>query len=700
MSASGHGASIRRLPGRLPWLLDRLRCMSLPEVCHRAGRMASTGIERLRRPVLTPGDPAVPAARWIGELPRDRASSGARIYEAHARAVGGGGFGHAQRPPEPHPWPRWNRDPVTGIELPMRHGPSMRLRGYGAGFDIKNLWEPNRHQHWMALAQAWVATRAPWPAEELRAQLRSWLDECPYPLGPNWSSALEAALRLISWSLVFQWTGGWCGMLFDEADRPVRREVFARAVHGHLRFVGGRLSAWSSANNHLIGELAGLLVGAITWPNWPQCAEWREMALAGLEREALRQNAPDGVNREQAMSYQGFVLELLLLAGLAARAAGDGFSPGYWQRLEAMAEYLAAMTDAGGVRPATGDSDDAIAMWPGPLGRNQAGRALLALCAVEFGRADFKAAALAGIEALPPGAAARVIDPACWLLGEAAAARFERLPVVPAAPRRREFPSGGWYVLGSDLGTSREVRVQFDAADLGYLSIAAHGHADALSLLLSIAGRAVLVDAGTFCYNTEPHWRAYFRGTAAHNTVRIDHLDQSVAGGPFMWTRKAVVSARGLASQANGQRAGAEHDGYRRLADPVRHRRTVTVSGRLEAQAHGETASRIEVEDLVDCAGPHEVELFWHFAPDCVLVREDGSNGRRVRATLDDRLEILVELDLPPGFSLELLRGDEDRPAGWYSPRFGVRVPSWVAVASGSIDGTTVLATQFLPVLR
>ena len=71
-----------------------------------------------------------------------------------------------------------------------------------------------------------------------------------------------------------------------------------------------------------------------------------------------RQNAPDGGNREQAFAYQTFVLDFLLLAGLAARARGEDFSPVYWRRIEVMIDFLASMTNVAGRLPMIGDADD------------------------------------------------------------------------------------------------------------------------------------------------------------------------------------------------------------------------------------------------------------------------------------------------------------------------------------------------------
>src|SRR5205823_12200468 len=137
--------------------------------------------------------------------------------------------------------------------------------------------------------------------------------------------------------------------------------------------------------------------------------------------------------------------------------------------------------------------------------------------------------------------AGRFDDKSRWLLGDQAAEQFDALPIAPAKPVRLAFREGGYYILGRDFGGPREVKALVDAGPLGYLSIAAHGHADALAVTLSVGGEECLVDPGTYSYWQERKWRDYFRGTSAHNTVRIDGLDQSVPGGRFMWLKKAAA---------------------------------------------------------------------------------------------------------------------------------------------------------------
>ena len=153
-----------------------------------------------------------------------------------------------------------------------------------------------------------------------------------------------------------------------------------------------------------------------------------------------------------------------------------------------------------------------------------------------------------------------------------------------------------------------------DAGPLGYLSIAAHGHADALSLVLNIGDREILIDPGTYSYHTDPAWRRYFRSTLAHNTVGIDGEDQSVQAGNFMWTHHAHARCIEFETGSERQRFIGEHYGYQRLEDPVVHRREIVFDSRRQL---------FEVTDMIRCEGEHRARRAWHFA--------EGLRGRARR---------------------------------------------------------------------
>lgn len=565
--------------------------------------------------------------------------------------------------------PRWNRDPKTGIEAPLAFGKTLDYRDADLVGDIKYLWEPNRHLHLVTLAQAWALTRERRYAGALREHLESWFAACPYPLGPNWASSLEAAIRLVNWSIAWQLLGGVQSELFHDKEFLDLRNRWLSSVWQHARFVRGWFSLHSSANNHLIGEACGLYVAALTWPHWPEARRWKRTAKAVLEREALAQNGPDGVNREQAVAYQQFVLDMLLVAWLAGRAADERFSPGYVARMEAMLDYLASIMDAGGNVPMIGDADDGFLVR---LSREKdfcVYRSLLATGAILFRRGDLKRKA------------GRLDDKTRWLLGPSAATQWAQVGADGnRLPPRRQFPDGGVYVLGCAFDSPREIRVVADAGPLGYRSIAAHGHADALSFTLSAGGREFLVDPGTYAYHTQKRWRDYFRGTAAHNTIRIDGVDQSEPGGNFMWVRHARAGCSLWLSSPQKDIFEGWHDGYLRLPDPVKHRRLLELD---------KAARRLVVEDTLETDGAHEVELFFHFSERCALELTDegctatqGPHGLRLR---------LPQLE---GGQFCVLFGSDSPPGGWISRRFDRRVPSPTLVWRARIAESVLLRTE------
>ena len=633
----------------LSWYLNRLRCMSLPEVAYRV--CTALAISWQARFQSRPRPAPAPARRtfgrqWFDGHVQDQA---ALLLAADAAAQGklrvlGLGLVDCGMPPA------WRRDPKTGITAPLDFGLSMDLADRQRVGDIKYLWEPSRHHDLVPLAQAWQAARDPRHLDGAARLLDSWLDQNPHPRGPHWSSALECGIRLINWSLA--WHLLEAGDAQGELARrhPELAQRWLDAVYWHLGFVRRHLSAHSSANNHLIGELAGLYVGLSTWPCWREMDGWCANVQHWLAREALRQNAPDGVNREQASAYQLFVLEFLLIAGLCARAQGTDFDAAYWRRLEAMCLFVAALTDAGGHLPQIGDADDGLAC--GIFDGSQApAQCLLALGALLFDRSEFARAA------------GRLDAKAAFCFGAGAARRFATLRDSGRALALPQwFADGGYAMLGSAPVTDEEVRIVFDAGPLGYLGIAVHGHADALSLLLSVAGVPLLVDPGTYTYHGSATWREHFRSTRAHNTLELDARSQSQSGGRFMWVRHA--NARLLRMSSNGavQIAVGEHDGYSQGASRLTHRRSV----RFDAQ-RGE----IEVTDELLGNGMHDVTLRWHVAPGVKVVREShGMELHGRRSTL--------RLATPEGMHCALVAASEPSPQAWVSSRYEHKLASVV----------------------
>jgi len=652
----------------LRWYLNRLGRMSPAEIGYRLSIAKRSTVARLGL-----SKARVPAPSFSGETHRFVQAAPGLSDAAYTRAAdkiiaGEHSIFNLKSCQIANP-PDWNTDPLTGRRAPLVNAYVLDYRDQRIVGNIKYLWEPNRHLHLPTLAQAYALTGDVRYATEIRRHLESWIEQCPYLRGPNWTSALEFGIRLINWSVAWQLLGGERSAIFSGESGRAFLDAWLRSVYLHAQAVVQNLSRFSSANNHLVGEAAGVWVASVTWPYWPRLQSWGEKCRRVLAEEILAQNAADGGNREQAFSYQQFVFDFFLISGLAARSCGADFDPPYWQRLERMIEYLASMMDVGGNVPMIGDADDGFVVRLSQEEDFSPYRSLIATGALLFERSDL--ARKAG----------RIDHKTCWLIGEEAQPRFERLlgigPVL--FKPRRDHPDSGYFLLGDRFETEDEIRLLVDAGPLGYLSLAAHGHADSLAVVLNAGGMDILVDPGTYAYHTEPEWRRYFRSTRAHNTVFVDDEDQSVQSGNFMWSRHANSRYLEFSVTDSMQRFVGQHDGYECLSDPVTHRREIVF----------DTATRqIEIRDMIQCTGSHNVARHWHISEQLVpVVRGDAC------VVVAGQFTVVIEPGEPIGLA-KVYRGGTHREGGWISRSFGNKEPCTTLRWENAIHGNTMLVTR------
>lgn len=624
------------------WYWHRLRAMSAEEIAFRVRFALKKQVWRRRKSWQASSPNGRGEDRW--KLPRlERLEPPERdTIIAEAEAVLAGRYrmlGIAFT----EPLIDWHLDPQTGKRAPLVFGPDIDYRDPEIVGNVKNIWEKNRHHHLTVLALAWALSRERRYLAELERQLWSWATDNPFPLGVNWTSSLEVGVRLIAWVWIERLIRGT-----HEHDRlfGIRGKLWP-AIYWHQWMIAEHYSHGSSSNNHLLGEMAGLYIASTVWPVFAESHRWRRMARDIMEREAAKQTFPGGLNREQAFSYHLFSLEFFLLCGLEGDRCGEPFPEAYLEGVRRMLEVIPLVTDVGGNLPRYGDEDQGMA---------------LQLRSAVSSRTDWlfrTGADWLGAEVPRPPDDAGAIAAALLLEGIRERGRPARgQGAAPAAQRRRaQIDDSGNHVLAANRGERRELFCLFDAAPLGYLSIAGHGHADALSFVVSVGGVPVIVDPGTYIYHAEPKWRAYFRSTKAHNTITVDGQDQSVAGGPFLWERKARAELLERGTGPGGGRIVARHDGYTRFREPVVHKRILTLDER-----------RIVVEDELTGKGEHEVDFRLHFAPYCNVELQD------TLTCLVTWEEGSMRIALDPRFQWSILRGDED--GGWFSPAFNVKEPA------------------------
>ena len=560
----------------LPWHLKRLSRMGPREL---AGRLRDEALKaswrRLKdKPATSENEPAA-----FAEIPVAPADLGAAIdmggVAAAAERLLAGRlplFGRDVKLPQAAE--DWFIDPDTGARAPMTdYAFDIDMRDPAVVGNHKFLLEPSRLQHASLLASAWFVTgRVPF-AELAAAQLHSWWQANPFLSGIHWTSGIELGLRLVAITWTRRLLKGWPG-----AGAAIEDSAIARAqIHWHQQYLAAFGSHGSSANNHRLAELLGLYVGASAFPWYAESGAWRARALAELEAEAERQVFADGLSREQASDYHGFVLEILddRRGGRPGRRTPAGAATPRRHRPHGRClgrdPRLPPETAAPG-RQRRGPCPVARSGRPRPAAR----------IAARGGGGHRRAGALVAsrgrghpqqpVQPCSPDGNPR---PTCGRCGGPTGARAcSRMPALPCCaivePRADEL----WC--------------RCDHGPHGFLSIAAHAHADALSIELRHAGVDLFADPGTYCYLTELDARRYFRSTLAHNTLEIGGRDQARWGGPFLWLdvpRAELLEVKGLESGPVA-RWTARHAGYARQPGSPVHERSVILD-REQRQARG-----------------------------------------------------------------------------------------------------------------
>jgi hypothetical protein len=487
-------------------------------------------------------------------------------------------------------------------------------------------------------------------------QIDSWIAQCPLGAGMQWRSPLEVAIRAINWT--------WFIALAEPSGliTGTARSRLLHALDCHVQEIARKYSQGSSANNHRIGEAAGVFIATSCLPGLSGAAAHQQASRHILSAEILAQNHADGGNREQAFGYHLFVLQFLILARLTAERTGQVMPPSFDDRLHQMIEFAATVTE-GGPAPMYGDADDGYVLDLG--GRECGGREIVAV-----GRALLRR------QPLSPGDDA---EPLRWLFGPTASIPQSGGPSIDTPLESKAFPHTGLYLLQwGGRGKGDSASASLDCGELGFGAIAAHGHADALSVTLRAFGEDVFVDPGTYDYFRYPAWRDYFRSTRAHNTIGIDDMDPSVMLGPFMWGERAV--SRCLEWHAGPlARIVAEHDGYARLSDPVVHRRALEMDS---------AARTFTITDTLQMQGEHRVRLFFHVSEDA-RVRQSGAFQFIVAVAGGT-----VTLDLDSQLTATMREGCEEPIAGWVSRGYHRKVPAVTIEASMIGHGPLVLHSR------
>jgi hypothetical protein len=330
-------------------------------------------------------------------------------------------------------------------------------------------------------------------------------------------------------------------------------------------------------------------------PEIPAARQWQQTGWKIIQQEIESQVRPDGLHFEQSLYYHVYALDFFLHARLLAARNRIPIPSAMDCVLLKMLNVLKVLAQSGWVE-GFGDDDGGRVFNPR---RNRVENMADPLA---IGAALYDSDEYAGV--------AELTEEAVWLFGENAVTRLALRPPAPA-PRSHAFASAGLYIMADDEPCPQQMMI--DAGPQG-TGRSGHGHCDALSIRFSVNGQRVLIDPGTCVYISDDNDRNLFRGTSAHNTLRVDGLDQALPVGPFAWSSIPAVKTERWIAGKGFDFLVASHDGYGRLPDPVLHQRLIF-------HAKGGFWFLFDTAQGRQC---HLLEIFWHFAPSLRVTNQDG----------------------------------------------------------------------------
>ena len=522
----------------ISWKINRLKAMSVPEILWR---LSQKRIQRIERKMFCDKRILVTDHVFNNDLMKfsfDADKLGINKNNTNfelgtdIRLLAGADYKKYKK--------KWNAGFQTINCWPNTFSYDLEYRQRDDIGDARTNWELNRHFQFAILAKDYYASNDKRYLDEFTDLFDDWNGKNPFLHGISWTSVMEVAIRCSNWcySLAF--------LSYTDAPKELLNDLRS-GILNMTEYVEKHYSRYSSANNHLIIEAYAIGQSGILFGK----QEWIDLAIVILTKELRLQNHSDGVNKEASLHYQSFYMEAMgLMMRLLMRngiMVPDSWSP----MLDRMSRFVADCIGENGEVVEFGDNDegkiiDLIGNW---MDHYQYVLGMMSILLNEQYVSDYNCETLH------------------WLFDESEINKT-RAKEKYKSPQYCCYKEGGYTILRSK---DRKVLIGIDHAELGYGSLAAHGHADALSFQLFYKGQPIFIDPGTYIYHCDIQSRNEFRKTRNHNTVCVGGKDQSEMLGAFLWGRKANSWLESIEESDEGVIVTILSDGN----FPSVHRRTI-----------------------------------------------------------------------------------------------------------------------------
>jgi hypothetical protein len=399
----------------------------------------------------------------------------------------------------------WITNPETGFKYDInKHWTVINDFDPKVG-DIKYVWEKSRFSFVYLTIRADIKSNTD-SSEYIISEILDWIDKNPINQGPNYKCSQEMSLRIINWTYALQFYRD-SNSLSEDRFEKIMHVIYWQIKHVYSNINFSRIAV---RNNHAITETLLLYFSGLVYPFFPESNIWKSKGKKWFEQEIKYQIYSDGTYLQFSMNYHRVVVQLLNLSIIVSKQYNEELNKIIYQRAYRSLNFLYQLQDLlSGMLPNYGANDGAL-FFP------------LSNCEYR----DYRPS-LNTLHMLLTGQKLYASGPweeECFLFANNTVVK--NYPAIQKKQGWNRFDVGGFYIL-NEKNTMTLIRCG-NHKDRP-------SQADNLHMDVWYKSENILLDAGSYKYNTGKKYLNYFFGTESHNTVMINDSSQMIKGGRFIW---------------------------------------------------------------------------------------------------------------------------------------------------------------------
>lgn len=414
--------------------------------------------------------------------------------------------------------------------------------------DIKYVWEKSRFSYLYLTIRSDLKNNTD-SSQYVIDEIISWIDANPINQGPNYKCSQETSLRIFNWNYALQFYRDSEHLTVDKFDK-IMHVIYWQIKHVYNNINFSRIAV---RNNHAITETLALYLSGIIFPFFPEASMWKKNGKKWFEKEIEYQIYADGTYLQFSMNYHRVVIQLLTLAIKITNHFNESFSKVVYDRAYQSLNFLLQCQDEKtGYLPNYGANDGAL-FFP--------------FTSCEY--RDFRPQ-LNSLHFLLTGSPLYSNGPwdediSMWNINTT----LNTYQPIHRKLGWNTFSVGGYYILNmKDSSTFIRCGNHVDRPS----------QADNLHIDLWYNNENILIDGGSYKYNSDPADLNYFFGTESHNTVMLDQHSQMEKGGRFIWYYWSQCKSAQISENEEEYIFEGTISAFGQLDKNIKHTRKVVIS--------------------------------------------------------------------------------------------------------------------------